>query len=70
MNVYSKEILEQVNDLLNIGIALSAEKNHKKLLERILSEARRITQCDAGTLYILEDGRLVFKIIQNDTLGI
>jgi len=70
MSVYSKEILEQVNDLLNIGIALSAEKDHQKLLERILNEARRITQCDAGTLYILEEGHLAFKIIQNDTLKI
>lgn len=70
MSLYSKEILEQVNELLSIGIALSAEKNHKKLLERILSEARRITQCDAGTLYIKEEGYLAFKIIQNDTLKI
>ena len=65
-----KEILEQITDILNIGIALSAEKNHKKLLELILSEARRITRCDAGTLYMLEGNHLVFKILQNDTLKV
>ena len=70
MSVYSKDFVEQVQDILNIGIALSGEKNHKKLLERILSEARRITQCDAGTLYIVENQHLAFKIIQNDTLKI
>jgi HD-GYP domain-containing protein (c-di-GMP phosphodiesterase class II) len=61
---------DYLEELLNIGIALSAEKNHTKLLERILREARRITNADAGTLYLCEQDCLVFKIIHNDTLGI
>lgn len=64
------DIARQLEQLLNISIALSAEKNHTKLLELILSEARKITAADAGTLYLCEGNKLVFRIIQNDTLGI
>ncbi len=70
MSAYSKATVEAVKELLDIGIALSAEKSNKKLLEMILSEARRITQCDAGSLFLLEKDQLVFKIIQNDKLNI
>ena len=69
MSAYSPEVVDAVKELLDIGIALSAEKNYPKLLERILSESRRITQCDAGTLYLAENGKLSFQIIQNDQLG-
>lgn len=61
--------LSLLENLLNIGIALSAEKNHNRLLEMILTEARRITNADAGTLYLCEGDRLVFKIMQNKTMN-
>ncbi|MFZ3130378.1 MAG: HD domain-containing phosphohydrolase [Desulfosporosinus sp.] len=67
MIVYTPEILDQVKDILNIGIALSAEKNHNRLLEMIVTEARRITNADAGTLYLCDGNSLVFKIVQNET---
>ncbi len=70
MSVYSPGVVAAVRELLDIGIALSAEKNYKILLERILSESRRITACDAGTLYLVKSGKLSFEIIQNDTLNI
>ena len=57
-----------VEDLLNIGIALSAEKDHNKLLEMILTGARKVTGADAGTLYLCEKDRLVFKILHNFTM--
>ena len=66
----TSELSHQVGELLNVGIALSAEKDHNRLLEMILSEARRLSGADAGTLYLLEETNLVFRIIQNDTLGI
>ncbi|TLM98379.1 GAF domain-containing protein, partial [bacterium] len=56
--------------LLEIGIALSAETDLKKLLEKIISYARELTGADAGTLYAVSGENLEFKIIQNDTLGI
>lgn len=59
-----------VENLLNIGIALSAEKNRSRLLEMIVTEARKITNCDAGTLYLKQEEQLVFKIIQNESLNI
>ena len=70
MSTANAKLGDHLEELLNIGIALSAEKNHTKLLERILQEARRITNADAGTLYLCEQDHLVFKIIHNDTLGI
>ncbi|MGE5416009.1 MAG: HD domain-containing phosphohydrolase [Acidobacteriota bacterium] len=68
--VYSQEILEQVDDLLNVGIALSAQKDYNGLLELILTEARRIPGADAGTLYIRKPEHLEFRIIQNESLGL
>lgn len=70
MNNTTRRLSEQLEELINIGIALSAEKDHNKLLERILQEARKFTRADAGTLYLCEGDSLVFKIIQNDTLRI
>lgn len=52
-----------VNKLLDIGIALSKEKDYDKLLEIILREAMDITSCDAGTIYTLSGEALHFKIM-------
>ncbi len=38
--------------LIEIGIALSAERDHEKLLETILLEAKALTRADGGTLYL------------------
>ncbi|HVO39981.1 MAG TPA: HD domain-containing phosphohydrolase [Spirochaetia bacterium] len=60
-------------ELLNVGIALSAERDNDKLLADILLQLRKIAQADAGTLYLLEkdektgEQRLRFKIAQNDS---
>lgn len=56
--------------LLNIGIQLSAQRNMCRLLATIVSEAMSITNCDGGTLYLLEDGVLKFKIMRTLSLGI
>jgi len=57
--------------LIDIGIALSAERDHRRLQERILLEAKEIAQADGGTLYLAEDDeRLAFAIMRNDSLGI
>ena len=37
--------------LIDVGIALSAEKDHQRLMENILSAARDFTHADAGTLF-------------------
>lgn len=38
--------------LIEIGIALSAERNHQRLLENILLEAKELCGADGGTLYL------------------
>jgi len=60
----------RMNRLIEISIALSAERKLDVLLERILTSTREITGADAGTLYRLQDGRLHFEVTQNATLGI
>lgn len=69
MKTYTQEILSQIEDILNIGIALSGEKDRNHLLETIVSEARRITNADGGTLYLCENEHLTFKIMQNESMN-
>src|SRR5579863_667983 len=61
---------EQLNE---IGIALSSQRDVRELLNLILAKAREITRADAGSLYLIEDegdgGRhLRFMLTQNDSL--
>ncbi len=67
---YTKQVIEDIEDYINIGISLSSEKDHNILLEKILTVARKITRADAGTLFFYENDKLEFKIIQNESLGI
>ena len=57
--------------LIELGIALSAERHHQRLMEMILLGAKELTNADGGTLYLVsEDGKtLTFEILRNDTLG-
>ena len=59
--------LEYLN---RIGIALSQEKDINRLLETILTAAKTITNADGGTLYRLNDDKLKFEIVLNDSLKI
>lgn len=61
--------LEQLNE---IGAALSSERDINRLLEIILLAAKGLTHADGGTLYrVTEDGRaLRFEIVCNDSLAI
>ncbi len=61
----------KIERLIQLGIALSAERNHNKLLEIILEEAQRLTNADGGTIYLMpDDDTLQFAIVRNDTLNI
>ena len=60
--------------LNHIGIALSAERDLEKLLETILTESRRFSGSEAGSLYLVEDApeggqQLRFKLAQNDAVS-
>ncbi|MCK5498752.1 MAG: GAF domain-containing protein, partial [Gammaproteobacteria bacterium] len=57
--------------LNSVGIALSAEKDHGRLLEIILMHAKDMTRADGGTLYLrTEENTLKFEIVRTDSLGI
>ncbi len=58
--------------LIELGIALSAERNFSRLMEKILLGAKELTNADGGTLYLVSDDRaeLRFEIMRNDSLGI
>jgi len=64
------ELLERIERLNEIGIALSAETDTPKLLELIMMGAKSLTRADGGSLYFLQDGKLSFEIISNDSLDI
>lgn len=62
----------EVTELTDIGVKLSTERNYNTLLELILTQARRLTQSDAGSLYVVETDergvrRLRFKLAQNQS---
>ena len=63
--------LETLRKFTEVGIALSAEKDHARVLQLILSSARDLTGADGGTLYSRgEDDALHFEILMNDTLSL
>jgi HD-GYP domain-containing protein (c-di-GMP phosphodiesterase class II) len=64
------ELLDRIERLNEIGIALSAETNTPKLLELIMMGAKTLTLADGGSLYFLKNGELSFEIISNDSLDI
>lgn len=65
-------MLSRLNDLNSIGAALSSERDINRLLENILLAAKRITNADAGTLYLIDMDTQVlkFEIVRTDSLNI
>lgn len=68
----TNNLLHRLEELNAIGVALSSERDINRLLDGILVAAKRITNADAGTLYLLEPDEQVlrFEIMRTDTLGI
>ena len=63
-------ITPDLKRILDIAVSLTAEKKYSKLLEKLISECMDITNCDAGTLYILKDEKLEFMILRNNTMNV
>ena len=57
-----------LEELIEIGLALTNERDLYALLDRILEAARRFTRAEAGTLFLCEGDHLRFAVVQNDLL--
>lgn len=68
------DLLQRLDDLNAIGIALSKERDITRLLETILLAAKSITNADGGTLYLMQEEQdertLKFEIMRTDSLHI
>jgi GAF domain-containing protein len=64
----SLDSAQLLKELIQIGIGLTSERDLVSLPARILSEARRFTHAEAGTLYLRDGDRLRFAAVQNDVL--
>ncbi len=63
--------LEAIQLLTSVGKALSAEKDHDRLMELILHTAKDLTRADGGTIYSrTQDDGLKFEIMLTDSLGL
>ncbi|MBY4676313.1 HD domain-containing phosphohydrolase [Marinobacterium arenosum] len=65
-----KDIVQQ---LARLALALTAEKDHRRLLSKIMQGCIELTNADAGTLYTLSGTHpdaLAFTLMCNRTLGL
>jgi response regulator RpfG family c-di-GMP phosphodiesterase len=58
---------KRLKEIIRLDTELSTVQDLDILLERILNEARKITDADAGTIYIRRGDNLVFSYTQNET---
>lgn len=64
--------IKTINQLIDIGHALTNEKNFDTLMEKILMGAKELSNADGGTLYLLseDENSLKFTVVQTDSLDI
>lgn len=53
-----------VDNILDVGIALSKERDHGKLLNMVLEKSMQMTNCDRGILYSMQGGKPVFYAME------
>ncbi len=56
---------QEFQNILEVGVMLSSERDLDKLLARALDCVMDLARCDAGTLYLLEGDKLAFKLMRN-----
>jgi diguanylate cyclase (GGDEF)-like protein len=62
-------VIQLLKQLIQVGIAFTSERELATLLERIVTEARRLTNAEAGTLYLRDGDVLRFAVTQNELLS-
>ena len=60
--------VEELNTILQKLEKLHHIRDLSTLLDSILSETRGLAQADAGSIFLVEGGKLKFSYVQNDTL--
>jgi HD-GYP domain-containing protein (c-di-GMP phosphodiesterase class II) len=64
------ELMNRLEMLNAIGIALSAERDITRLVELILLASKNLVNADAGTVYLVDHDELRFEIVVTQSLGI
>ncbi|MBW3671546.1 MAG: GAF domain-containing protein [Acidobacteria bacterium] len=70
-----QERTSEIQEINEIGMALSTQREHGVLIDMILKKTRELTRSDAGSLYLLgqdEDGEdiLRWKLAHNDSISV
>jgi HD-GYP domain-containing protein (c-di-GMP phosphodiesterase class II) len=65
----------ELQEVSEVGVALSTVRDHAVLLTMILAKARELSRADAGSLYLLDEipgeGRVLrWKLAQNDSISV
>ena len=70
LKTFTEQQAKNISDLVEIGKAMSSERDLSKVLELILRQAMQFTNADGGTLYLLSEGQneLLFYVVINETL--
>jgi len=58
---------QRLEKLIELGNLMTRIRDTDILMETILTEARKLSNCDAGSIYRVEEDELVFSYTQNDT---
>ena len=58
---------ERLREIITLDSELQTTQDLDILLEKILYEARKIADADAGTIYLKKSNTLIFSYTQNDT---
>jgi GAF domain-containing protein len=61
--------MQKRDEVDQIGRTLAAEADPQRALTLLLTEARRLTRAEAGTVYLRKGDELHFAVVQNDPLA-
>lgn len=58
---------EILAEIIELNKQLNQLKDLDAILDRILTEVRRLTHADAGTIFLVDEGQLKFSYVHNDS---
>lgn len=64
------DVVSKLEELIDVGIALSSESSALSLLNKILESARTLTHADGGTIYSVSEKSVKIEILKNESLNI